>query len=82
MPKTSRVVKPAPRELVLQKYPRAFVYDDGERVYIRDRIMIKGFCPHCKRPWEREEEDFMHSLGFGGYAEAAWKNAAENLGLL
>jgi hypothetical protein len=78
----SRTVrKKNPKELVLQKYPDAFLEDTGEWVYIRTKI-IKDTCPTCKQPWIHKVTDHMNTLGSGGDSEYAWESAAKSLRLI
>ena len=78
MPKS----KLTPRELVLQKYPTAHEYDDGDCVKIVIDKMLDELCPHCKQKWTRIITDLALVLGSGGDGEAAWKSAAQRLGLI
>lgn len=75
--------KPTAKELVKEKYPTAFVDDDGDWVYIHITRLDESRCPHCNQTWRRQVIDYMHGpLGSGGSTEYAWQKAAENLGLL
>lgn len=74
--------KPAPEELVKQHYPLAFVEDDGDYVYIRVRRPVTETCPTCGQEWTHTVTDYSRTLGSGGTAAYAWKNAAHNLGLI
>ena len=68
-----------PRELVLQKFPKAFVDDDGEWVRIENMKTITEICNHCGQKWTHDIVDLLGTLGSGANAEAAWKNAAATL---
>ena len=71
-------------ELVKQKFPDAFVEDDGQWVYIMNKKTVTEPCPHCGQDWTHKVIDFGllgGSLGSGNCAENAWKNTAESLGL-
>ena len=69
-------------ELVKQKYPDAFVDDDGDWVYVRVKKTVTGPCPHCGQQWSRKEIEHGNVLGSGGDSTRAWKSAAESLGLI
>ena len=69
-------------ELVKQKYPTAFVYDDVGWVYIKFTTSRTDPCPRCGQSWTREVTMVMYSLGSGGSSSAAWESAAQNLGLI
>ena len=72
-----------PKELVREKYSSAYAYDDGEFILIRVRKLTTGNCPHCYQVWTRMEDNLIGpSLGSGGNEEAAWKDAAQCLGLV
>lgn len=74
--------KLTPKELVQQKYPDAFVDDDGEWVYIRAPKTITEKCPTCGQDWTHKVTDYMNILGSAGNESSAWKSAARNLGLI
>lgn len=74
--------KLSPRELVLQRYPNAFVDDDGEWVRIENMKTVSENCPHCRQEWTHKVVDLLGTLGAGNCAENAWKNAAKRLGLI
>ncbi|MEK7623794.1 MAG: hypothetical protein AAB408_03960 [Patescibacteria group bacterium] len=76
-------MKKNPKELVRERDPDAFVEDDGERVYIKTKKIVDDPCPTCRQKWSHKVVDLKRgALGSGGSAAAAWKSAAENLGLL
>lgn len=80
MPATKE--KPTPEELVKRQYPLAFAEDDGDYVYIRICRPVTEICPTCSQEWTRTAVDYSRTLGSGGTAAYAWKNAARNLGLV
>ena len=73
-----------PEELVLEKYPNAFVDDNGEWVYIRNQKETTENCPHCGQKWTRLVIDYTvgGTLGAGGDKERAWDDTAKRFGLI
>ena len=69
-------------ELVKQKYPDAFVEDNGQWVYIMTLKTVIERCPTCKRDWTHKVVDHMNTLGSGGSESYAWESAAKSLGLI
>lgn len=74
--------KPTPRELVQQKFPDAFVRDDGEWVYIKNLETITEKCPTCGQDWTHKVTYCRNNLGSAGNESSAWESAARNLGLI
>jgi hypothetical protein len=74
--------KATPEELVKQKYPAAFVDDDGSWIYIRVRKIVADKCPTCRQDRTDSVVDYSNTLGSAGNESAAWKSAAQNVGLL
>lgn len=70
------------QKLVLQKYPDAFVDDDGDWIYIRVTKTITEKCPTCRQDWVHKVTDYMNILGSAGNQQSAWEAAAKNLGLI
>ncbi len=71
------------RELVLRKYPNAFVYDDGELIRICLREKITETCPTCEQKWTHDKpEGLSRRIGSAGSEPYAWKDAAEKLKLM
>jgi len=70
-------------ELVLEKYPTAFVDDDGEWIYIRIGETERINCGECSRPYTRNKPTRLcRAVGGAGNNDAAWKDAAKNLSLM
>jgi hypothetical protein len=68
------------KDRVLEKYPTAFVDDDGESVRIRQTKTFEGLCPHCRQSWNHQVTDYEKgALGAGSTESAAWEDAAKNL---
>lgn len=68
------------KEIVLDLYPNAFVYDDGESVMIKVRETVTKTCPHCVQEYTTYKHvDLMTTLGHAGNETAAWENAKFNL---
>ena len=66
------------REKVLEKFPNAFVHDDGEKVSIKVREAETIKCSECGQPHIREKSiHSLQTLGHAGSEEYAWKNAAQ-----
>jgi hypothetical protein len=74
--------KPTSQELVQQKYPDAFVDDDGQWIYIMVRKTITEECPTCGKNWTHKVVDHTNILGSAGNESSAWESAARNLGLI
>lgn len=76
--------RPNPRamELVLARYPTAWVDDDGERVAIRYMRTLTTPCRECGKSWTRTEKLLTDPIiGNGGTDGWAWHNAAVSLKL-
>ena len=74
---------PTARELVLKRYPDAFVHDDGEGIYVKLPESEMVVCPACGRPHERRKYvDRMPTIGSAGNERSAWESAATGLGLI
>lgn len=76
--------KLTPEQLVKQKFPDAFVDDDGDWIYVRNKITVTGPCPDCGQKWIHKVTDFssIGILGTGNCNYNAWQDAAKKLGLL
>ena len=70
--------------LVLKSRPNAFEYDDGGKVSIILKENVTEECPTCGRKgWTHPKViGLISAIGSAGSSEYAWKNAAENLGLV
>lgn len=66
------------QELVLEKFPNAFVDDDVDYVYIRlaDFQEIKCSCGHIH---QHKVTNYQKTLGSGGTAQSAWQSALEHI---
>ena len=74
--------KKTAEELVKQKYPGAYVWDDGDWVYIHIPDPITQKCPTCGQKWTHRVEGLEPCIGSAGNSGAAWEDAAESLGLV
>ena len=69
------------KAFVLQKYPDAWVDDDGEAVRIYLPEKRDSPCGECSRPWKRSVRTTAgRCLGSGGQECYAWIRAAQALG--
>ncbi len=78
----SDAVKLSAQERVKKKFPLAFVDDDGQWVYIRNKKEISGPCPTCGQMATIQRTDFQGTLGSGNCAQSAWQDAADKLGVI
>jgi hypothetical protein len=67
-------------QLVKNSHPTAFVDDDGEWVRIRVKMEATETCSKYKRDRTRMVTDV--AIGSAGNEQDAWKDAAQNLGLI
>jgi len=72
---TNTVEHKTAEQIVKEKFPTAFVDDDGTFVSIRDKKLVSEACPHCGQRWDHMVVNQV-SLGSGGNADYAWKSAA------
>jgi hypothetical protein len=68
------------RGIVLEKYPNAVVYDDGEKISIRLQVDEEVTCSECGSK-RTKQKPLMHcqEVGWGGTSDFAWQSAALNI---
>ena len=72
--------KQASEEFVKERYPNAFIDDDGERVmYVRYKTRVTTPCRTCGQQWTRDIAEVGACLSSAGNDFDAWKRAAEAL---